>query len=59
MKSRPDFHETSRHRQHEQRKKQVRIHRLYEKETNVAMIWTQRSSNGICGPHTIGNGTSR
>ena len=27
-------------------KKQVTIHKLYQEETNVAMILTQRSSNG-------------
>ena len=40
-------------------KKQVRLHRLYQEDTNVVLIWTQRSSNGSYGFHTIGNGTSR
>ena len=40
-------------------KKQVRIHRFFQEETYVAMIWTLRISNGQYGSHTVGNGTSR
>ena len=29
------------------------------KDTIIVRICTQRSSTGICGSHTIGNGTSR
>ena len=46
------------HCQHEQRSKSVSTDYI-KSETNVAMIWTLRSSNGQYGSHTVGNGTSR
>ena len=57
IKSRPDYHQTTRaivsmHKEAGQFKNQKDV-------TMIARIWTQRSSTGLYGSHTIGNDTSR
>ena len=58
LKSRPEYHETSRTIVSMNRGA-VRIHKSHQKGINAAMIWTQRSSNGLHGFPITGNGISR
>ena len=58
MKSRPDFHKTTRaivsmNREAGQNPQ------IAQKRRNAAMILTQRSSNGLLCNHRTGNGVSR
>ena len=54
IKSRPDYRQTTR----AETKKQVRF-KNQEDDTVTVRIWTRKSSTGLHGSLTIGNGTSR
>ena len=57
QKRRPDYHQTT--RAIVSMNKEAGQTQEREYEIIIARIWTQRSSTGLCGSHTIGNGTSR
>ena len=58
MKSRPDYHETTQAIVNMKREAGQNPQTV-PKGLNAAMIWTQRSSNGLHGCHMSGNGISR